>query len=29
MNAATDPTLVKGYKALHDEFMQKFEAETK
>jgi hypothetical protein len=29
MNAATDPTLVKGFKALHDEFMQKFEAETK
>jgi hypothetical protein len=29
MNAATDPTLVKGYKALHDEFMQKAEASTK
>jgi hypothetical protein len=29
MNATTDPTLLKGYKALHDEFMQKFEAETK
>jgi hypothetical protein len=29
MNAATDPTLVKGYRALHDEFMQKFEAQTK
>jgi hypothetical protein len=29
MNAATDPTLVKGYKALHDEFMQKAEALTK